>query len=110
MPNKPSAAKGAAADVQAHDEAQRVRFDLFGQIGHRHRGHAAHRHALQGAQRQQAVPIRCHRRERAQHGRRNQGQRHHPLARQRLREQPHKENRHSQEPRAQRQDQAALRG
>jgi LysR family nod box-dependent transcriptional activator len=47
------AAEGIAADVQAHRDAQRFRVDLFAQVGHGYRRHAAQRQPEQGARGQQ---------------------------------------------------------
>jgi len=65
------AAEGVAADQQAGGQAEPARIDLLGQIGHRHRRHAAHQEPGQGAGGEQADPA-GH--ESAGHGQKGRGQ------------------------------------
>jgi hypothetical protein len=72
------AAKRAAADVHAHRHAERLALDFLGQVGHRHRRHAAEHEAEQRAQHQQlAVALRERAQQRqqaaAEHGSGHQG-------------------------------------
>ena len=80
------AADGVTADIQPHRERHHAGMDLFAQVGHADRRHAAQRQTNQGAHNQDPVPAGHHRRQQGAAGSQHQRRHHYLFAANRVRE------------------------